>query len=232
MKRNTTIATLLGALIAYPEAVWAEDFAFFKLIKNGKVAAATVAKHCETPDGRVRALSTASLNLTLEKFHERVPYKDRQYTNVNFSPGEWNGQVYKAICPGLYQISVDFIATDADGATDSDVTVHIHLWRKAPLKEGQETQARPGELAGVAFKAGPAAKGAGHASAIVVLGTGDEISTHSLTAPNTKRNFERIELNIHRIQAMAEHARDYVEAEWEADRLAAEKVRFAEMPAG
>lgn len=220
------------ALAAIPFTATAEDFAFFNLIKDGKVPAAAVAKHCETPDGRVRALSTASLNLTLDKFHERVPYKDRQYTNVNFSPGEWTGQVYKAICPGLYQVSVDFIATNADGATDGDVTVHIHLWRKAPLKEGQETQSRPGELAGVAFKAGPSAKGTGHASAVVVLGTGDEISTHSLTAPNTKRHFERIEINVHRIQAMPEHARDYVEAEWEADRLAAEKVRFAEMPAG
>jgi hypothetical protein len=218
------------ALGLFPAAAGTEEFAFFNLIRDGKVSAAEVAKHCETPDGRVRALSTASLNLALDKFHERVPYKDRQYTNVNFSPGEWTGEVYKAICPGLYQVSVDFIATNAEGATDGDITVHIHLWRKAPLKEGQETQARPGELAGVAFKAGPAAKGTGHASATVVLATGDEISTHSLSAPNSTRRFERIALNIHRLQPMPELARDYVAAEWEADRADAEAVRFAAMP--
>lgn len=223
---------LAAALVAAPFTAGAEDFAFFNLIKDGKVSKEQIATHCETPDGKVRALSTASLNLTLEKFHERVPFKDRQYTNVNFSPGEWSGEVYKAICPGLYNVTLDFIAANADGATDGDVTAHIHLWRKAPLKEGQETQARPGELAGVAFKPGPSAKGTGHASAVVVLGTGDEISIHSLSPPNTKRHFERIELNVHRIQPMPEFARDFVAAEWDADKAEADKVRFAPMPKG
>lgn len=223
---------LMAVLCLSPFAVGAEEFAFFNLIKDGKVSAAAIKKHCDSPDGRVRALSTASLNLTLEKFHERVPFRDRQYTNVNFSPGEWSGEVYKAICPGLYSVNVDFIATDAEGGSASDVTVHIHIWRKDAKTDEGKLQARPGDLAGVAFKAGPAAKGTGHASATLALGTGDEISLHSLSGDAKPRRFERIELNIHRLQPMPDLARDFNAAEWEADRLESDKARFAPSPPG
>jgi hypothetical protein len=220
-------ALVLVALCLAPPASRAEEFAFFSLIKDGKVAKDEIARHCESTDGRVRALSTASLNLTLAKNHERVKYGDRQFTNVNFSPGEWTGEVYKAICPGLYSVSVDFIATDKDGATAADVTAHIHIWRRGVVDKEGKPQGRPGDLAGVAFKAGPAPRGTGHASALLALGTGDEISTHSLSSDGKPRHFERIELNVHRVQPMPDLARDYVAAEWEADRAESEKVRFA-----
>lgn len=207
-----------------------EDFTFFTLIKDGRVAAADVASHCQTPKARVRALSTASLNLKLDLNHERVRYVDRQFTNLSFSPGQWTGEVYKVVCPGLYTVTVDFISSDKDGATDGDVTVHIHTWRKAPLPDmpgGDKPMTRPGELSATAVKIGPAARGTGHAQALVALGTGDEISTHSLSDDGKPRFFERVQLNIALVQHMPELARDVVTAEFEADRLESEKVRFA-----
>ncbi|MDX2144985.1 MAG: hypothetical protein SFV19_16640 [Rhodospirillaceae bacterium] len=214
----TTALTL--ALMGAPRA---EDFAFFNLIKDGKVSKDEVAKHCGAPDGMVRAFSVASLNLTLAEFHERVRYTDRQFTNANASPGEWDGEVYKTICPGLYTFSVDYITAAKDGATDGDVTVHIHVWHKA--KGG----ARPGELAAVAEKTGSSARGTGHATATLALGTGDEISTHSLSADGKPRHFERIQLNAVRVHHMPELAADFDLAAWEADRVESDKVRTAPM---
>jgi hypothetical protein len=219
-----------AALCLAPFTASSEDFAFFKLIKDGRVAKEDVASHCQTPPARVRALSTASLNLKLDLNHERVRYVDRQFTNLSFSPGQWTGEVYKAVCPGLYNVTVDFIATDKDGATAGDVTVHIHTWRKAALPDMpafDKPMVRPGELSAVAFKAGPAPKGTGHAQALVALGTGDEISTHSLSSDGKPRFFERVQLNIALVQHMPELARDVVNAEFEADRAESEKVRFA-----
>ena len=218
---------LAAALCAAPLAVHGEDFAFFNLIKDGRVGKADIAKHCESADGRVRGLSTAALNLRLELNHERVKYGDRVFTNVNFSPGEWTGEVYKVICPGLYSVSLDFIADDKDGASADDITVHIHVLHKGALTPDGKPVGRPGELAGVAFKPGPAPRGTGHATALLALGTGDEVSTHTLSGDGKPRHFERIELNIHRVQPLPELARDYVAKEWDADRAESEKVRFA-----
>jgi hypothetical protein len=201
----------------------AEEFAFFTLLKDGKASKETVAQHCESLDGGVRAFSVASLNLTLAQTHERVRYKDRQFTKVNANPGEWNGEVYKVLCPGLYNINLDYITGVAEGATAGDVTVHIHVWHKA------NGGARPGELAAVAEKTGSTARGTGHAAVTLALGTGDEIATHSLSADNKPRFFERIQLTAHRVTHMPELAADFDTKLWEADRVESDKVRAAPM---
>jgi hypothetical protein len=201
----------------------AEDFAFFNLLKDGKASKDVVAQHCGSLDGGVRAFSVASLNLTLAQTHERVRYKDRQFTNVNANPGEWNGEVYKVLCPGLYSINLDYITGAAADATTGDVTVHIHVWHKA------NGGPRPGELAAVAEKTGPTARGTGHAAVTLALGTGDEIATHSLSADGKPRFFERIQLNAHRAAHMPELAADFDTRQWEADRAESDKVRAAPM---
>jgi hypothetical protein len=210
-------------LAASPPAA-AEDFAFFKLLKDGKASKEAVARHCAGPDGGVRAVAAASLNLTLAETHERVRYLDRQLTNVNANPGEWTGEIYKPLCPGLYALSVDFITAGGEGVTDGEVTVHIHVWRKA------EGGPRPGALAAVAVKAGPGARGSGHAAVVLALATGDEIATHSLSADGKPRRFERIQFSAYRVQHMPELAADFDRTAWEADQAEAAKVRFAAMP--
>jgi len=215
--------TTLALGLALPTAVNAEDFAFFNLLKDGKASKADVAAHCASPDGGVRAFSVASLGLTLSEPHERVRYKDRQFTNVNANPGEWNGEVYKPLCPGLYSFTLDYIAAAKDGATAGDVTVHIHVWRKAA------SGARPGELAAVAEKTGAPGRGTGHAAVTLALGTGDEISTHTLSADGKPRYFERIQLTGYRVQHMPELAADFDTAWWDADRAEGEKYRAAPM---
>jgi hypothetical protein len=217
------IVVAAALTLAVMSAAGAEDFAFFNLIKDGKVSKDDVAKHCASPDGGVRAMAVASLNLTLAEPHERVRYKDRQFTNINANPGEWNGEVYKPLCPGLYTVSVDYITAAGDGATAGDVTVHLHAWRK--VKGGP----RPGELVAVAEKTGANPRGTGHATVTLALGTGDEIATHSLSADGKPRRFERIQLNVHRVQHMPELAADFDTALWEADRVESDNVRSAPM---
>ena len=64
---------------------------------------------------------------------------------------------------------------------------------------------------------------------ILALGTGDEISTHSLSADNKPRHFERIQLTSHRVMHIPELATDFDLTLWEADRAESEKVRSAPM---
>jgi hypothetical protein len=201
----------------------AEDFAFFNLLRDGAATKDQVAQHCGGLDGGVRAFSVASLNLKLSEVHERVRYKDRQFTNVNANPGEWNGEVYKVLCPGLYNISLDYITDAKDGATDGDVTVHIHVWHKG------ETASRPGDLAAVAEKTGPNARGTGHASVTLALATGDEVATHSLSADGKPRFFERIQLSAYRVAHMPELAEAFDTKAWEAERAESDKYRSATM---
>jgi hypothetical protein len=212
------------ALLALPAMANAQDFAFFNILKDGKATKDEIDKHCAEGEGFVRAFSVAALNLTLSQTHERVRYADRQFTNVNANPGEWTGEVYKALCPGLYTFNLDYIATPKDGATAGDVTVHIHVWRKA------ENGPRPGDLAAVAEKTGKG-RGTGHASVTLALGTGDEIATHALSADDKPRHFERIQLTGYRVHHIGKLAADFDTAAWEADRAEAEKYKAAPMGA-
>lgn len=214
--RNALILAVVGS-VGTAGGSTARDFAFFDILKDGKADKELIGKHCGEADGWVRAFSSASVNLTQKEAGKRVSYKSQQFTNVNANPGEWSSEVYKALCPGLYTFTLDYVTTPKDGGTSGDVAVQIHVWRKTGKTD------RPGEVVAVADKTGKG-RGTGHASVTLALGTGDEVSTYASSADGKPRHFERIQLNGYRVQHMPQLAIDFDSAWWEADRAIADKA--------
>lgn len=191
------------------------DFEFFGLIdENGQVPASMVAEHCA---GSPRAFSVETRNVAHDTPHQRVWFNGRQITNVNANPGEWNGALYKPLCPGLYVFNVDYTATSTDGATDGDVIVHLHTWHRGG-------RGRPGELAAMAVKAPGQDRGVGHASVVVEMATGDEFSLFTLSPGADKRHFDRIQLTAYRLHHVDDLARDFDTTQWDQERADADAV--------
>jgi hypothetical protein len=226
MRRLTTAAltSAFGAAVMLSGAVAAQtpsqmaddepDFVFFNLIEDGKVSRDKVAAHCA---GSPRALSVEVRDVIHTNPHQRVAFTGRQITNVNASPGEWTGALYKPLCPGLYTFTVDFMSSAEDGATDGEVIVHLHTWHKG----GRE---RPGELAALAVKPAGQERGVGHASVVVEMASGDEFSLFTLSPGADKRRFERLQLNAFLLHDMPKLARDFDTKVWDEERAAAEAV--------
>jgi hypothetical protein len=191
------------------------DFVFFSLIDdNGKVPADKVAAHCE---GSPRALSVETRDLVHTTPHQRVWFSGRQITNVNANPGEWNGALYKPLCPGLYSFNVDYMTNTEDDATAGEIIVHLHVWHRGG-------RARPGELTALAIKAPAQSRGTGHASVIVQMATGDEFSLFTLSPGAEKRHFERLQLTAYRVDHIADLARAFDTKLWDKERAEADGV--------
>ncbi|NKB45469.1 MAG: hypothetical protein GKS03_14450 [Alphaproteobacteria bacterium] len=216
-----TLSLLITALMTGQPA-WAQDgteeepdFVFFSLIDdNGQVAADVVAEHCaDSP----RALSVETKNIVHTTPHQRVWFSGRQITNVNANPGEWNGALYKPLCPGLYSFNVDYMTNAEDGATDGEVVVHLHTWHRG----GRD---RPGELTALAVKAPGQDRGVGHASVIVEMATGDEFSLFTLSPGAEKRRFERLQLTAYRVDHIPKLARAFDRKVWDQERADSDAV--------
>lgn len=214
---TVAFAAVAAGWVAAPALAQEEegDFEFFGLIdENGQVPADKVATHCS---GSPRALSVETRNLVHTEPHQRVWFTGRQITNVNANPGEWNGALYKPLCPGLYSFSVNY-ETDVDNdGTDGEVTVHLHAWKRDGLD-------RPGELTALAIKPTGQAQGVGHASVVVEMATGDEFSLFTLAEGNAPRHFKRLQLTAHRVHHIDDLARDFDTIDWDEERAEADAI--------
>ncbi len=209
------VTALLGVAPVWAQSDEEPDFVFFSLIDdNGRVPADKIADHCA---GSPRALSVETRDLVHTEPHQRVWFTGRQITNVNANPGEWNGALYKPLCPGLYSFSVNYESGVDNGGTDGEVTVHLHAWHR----DGRN---RPGELTALAIKAPGQEHGVGHANVVVEMGTGDEFSLFTLAEDNAPRHFRRLQLTAYRVHDLPKLARDFDSGAWDADRAAADAV--------
>jgi len=210
---------LILPLIASPAST-EEDFSFFALIKDGKIAKEKINAHCaDLP----RALSMVGTNVTHNSsWHQRVAYHDKQVTNLNANPGEWTGSVYKTLCPGLYSFTLDYLASELEGGTNDDFVVHLHVWRK------DGSQDRPGDLTAVAYKTGPGGRSTGHASVTLEMATGDEFSTFSFHPDDAARHFERIQLTAYRVHHIPSLAKEFNLKVWNSELASLAQVPGAE----
>jgi len=191
------------------------DFSFFELMDDyGRITPEQINNHCESSP---RALSVETRDLVHTEPHQRVWFTGRQITNVNANPGEWNGALYKPLCPGLYSFSVSYETSIDNSGTDGEVTVHLHAWSK----EGQE---RPGALTALAIKTSGQKQGAGHASVVLEMATGDEFSLFTLAEDNALRHFKRLQLTAYRVQHLSDLARTFDMEVWDQERYEADAV--------
>ena len=143
-----------------------DDFAqFFSLIVDGKISKDKMAERCA--DQQI-GFTFAGRDVRHDGGLQRIFYNvSREDTSVdgrtlrakhfNASFGEWAGSVFKALCPGLYSIAVDFSTSEIDGVDVADeVLVHVYL-KRADMQ-------RPGQRVVTAIKSGSGPRGSGHAS--------------------------------------------------------------------
>jgi hypothetical protein len=214
---KNVLALSVAGLVGFASLAAARDFAFFNILKDGKADKEAIAKHCSESDGWVRAFSSASVNLLQTQANQRISFKGQQFTNSNASPGEWSMELYKTLCPGLYTFNVDFVTAQKDGSTNGDVTVQLYAWKK------DAKGPRPGTVVAEAVKVGKG-RGAGHATATLAMGTGDEITAFAVSADGKPVYFERVQLNAHRAHHMPQFAADFDSIWWEEDRAVADKI--------
>ncbi len=216
MKRplKKPILTALFAVVLTPAVACVatardEDFLFFNLIVDGKVSKDKIIDHCR---GRPTGFSVVAENQSHEGDKIAVQYDAAQVTNINASPGEWTGSVYKPLCPGQYTFTLDFIASDDDGGNAKDVSVELYLRKR--------NQERPGRLVAIATLTNARMGGAGHATTMLEMATGDELYTFSSAPKGAKRHFRRVQLSGYKVNDMPEHAADWDDEEWDEELTA------------
>ena len=205
---------LLAANLVYGQAFLEEEFSeddfaqFFSLIVDGKISKDKMEERCA--DQQI-GFTFAGRDVQHEGGMQRIFYNvSREDTSVdgrtlrakhfNASFGEWAGSVFKALCPGMYSIAVDFSTSAIDDVNVADeVLVHVYL-KRADME-------RPGQRVVTAFKSGSGPRGSGHATLALPLRSGDEISTYSqAVGPETARNLASVNLTAYKVV----HLEDYV----------------------
>ncbi len=186
-----------------------DDFAqFFSLIVDGKISKEKMAERCA--DQQI-GFTFAGQDVQHDGGMQRVFYNiSREDTSVdgrtlrakhfNASFGEWTGSVFKALCPGLYSIAVDFSTSELDGDDVADeVLLHVYL--------KQAEMDRPGRQIATAVKSGQGPRGSGHATLALPLRSGDEISTYSeAVGSDMSRNLSSVTLTAYKVV----HLEDFV----------------------
>ena len=201
-----------------------EDFAqFFGLIEDGKITQEKMRRRCAT---KQIGFTFSGANLTHDGEPQRVHYNETELRSTvdgrplrskfhNAAFGEWTGYVFKPICGGLFAITLNYSTVDLDEELADDVRVHIRLRR-----EGED---RPGKIVASAVKSGGDGVGNGHATIILTLETGDEVSTYSeAEGASQKRVFERITFSAYKIAHLDETIKEFDTEAWDTDLKAIE----------
>ncbi len=186
-----------------------EDFIFFDLIVDGKVPKEKIVTHCA---GRPTGFSVVAENQSHDQDMAMVQYSATQVANINASPGEWTGAVYKPLCPGQYTFTIDYIASDDDGANAKAVSVELY--------QRKRNGDRPGQLVAIAALTDARKGGAGHATVMLEMATGDELYTYSRAEGNAKRHFIRVQLSGYKVNDMPDIAADWDNEAWDAELAA------------
>ncbi len=187
-----------------------EDFAkFFGLIEDDKITAKRMNARCAE---EILGFTFAAKGLVHKGGPQRVYYNETglngtvdgrslRSRHFNLSLGEWTGAVFKPLCPGMWVLTVDFVAgaRNLGAATTEPVVLHLYVWGA-----GEE---RPGRsVLSVAAAAGESR----HITIALPLHTADEVTTWSEApklADNRTRVLERVVLTGYKIA----HLEKYIE---------------------
>ena len=172
-------------------------------IEDGKISRDKMIARCEK---EIVGFTFAGLDLVHSGPPERLKYNQTRVTgsvdgrvmrsrHFNISFGEWTGAVFKPLCSGMWSIEVDFTATP-------NTRVEIYL-----RKPGEERPGKP--LLG---------SNSGHLSLALPLGTGDEISTWSVsTMDDRRRHIDQATFTAFKIAHIEKYMQEFDEDAWNAD---------------
>ncbi len=202
-----------------------EDFQqFFGLIEDGKISKEKLEVRCVTKES---GFTFTAKDLLHKSNLERLEYNETKlnasvdgrplrskYHNAAF--GEWTGSIFKPICAGLYLISLDVTVASGDVADAEQTRIHIFLRR--------EGEARPGRIMTTAHTSGEG-RAAGHATLVLALRTGDEVSTYSQATGNAQsRLIERASFTAAKIAHIDGLIDEFDSEAWDADLIALENT--------
>ena len=233
-----TSSFILSVLLLVTTAVWAQeidyfqefdydDFTpgdfekFFGLIVDGKITPEKLNGMCSkhklgfTVEAKDTTIEVPSGRLFYNVSQQLGAVDGRSFRSryFNASLGEWTGSVFKPICPGLYFFSLDLTASVSQEA-DSDLSLHLMLRR--PDWE------RPGKTVATALKASTSLRGGGHTSVVLLMGTGDEVST--IFEGPAQAKLEVVRLSVHKVTHIEELVQEFDVEVWNQDLKALESV--------
>ena len=176
---------------------------FFGLIEDGKISLEDMTTRCRK---EVVGFTFAGLDLEHAGERERIEYNQTRVTgsvdgrvmrsrHFNISFGEWTGSVFKPLCAGMWSIAVDFSASP---------NTRVDLYLRKPGEE------RPGKAIITSTS--------GHLSLALPLGTGDEISTYSVSVnENDKRRIGQATFTAYKVAHIDKYMAEFDEAAWNAE---------------
>jgi hypothetical protein len=202
-------ASLLMAAAAPAQDMSNEEFTdhdfeqFFGQIEGGKISLEKMIARCKQ---EVVGFTFAGLDLQHNGERERIDYNQTRIKgsvdgrvmrsrHYNFSFGEWTGSVFKPLCSGLWSIGVDF---------DASPNTRVDLYLRKPGEE------RPGQAI--------LSSSSGHLSLALPLGTGDEISTYTVSVTDKpQRTIPQATFTAYKIAHIDKYMTEFDEAAWNAD---------------
>ena len=209
-----------------------EDFQkFFGLLEDGKITQKKNEQRCAnekvgfTYTGanleQTGAPTRIDYNVTaLDMTVDGRPFRSK-YRNATF--GEWTGQVFKPLCGGLYSFAVDFAVKLPKRTDPRDISIRIYMQRKGDQ--------RPGLMVMEAHPSGSDGYATGHASIVLPMATGDEVSTWSaLNNGKDELLVESISITGYKISHLPELTRDFDQTAWSDDMKALGSRLGAQMP--
>ncbi|MGI9308698.1 MAG: hypothetical protein ACR2P6_05520 [Gammaproteobacteria bacterium] len=196
-----------------------EDFQkFFGLLEDGKISRDKMEQRCVA---EILGFSFTGENLEHKGEAQRINYNKtgldmtvdgRPFRSKYRSPsfGEWTGEVFKPICPGLYSFSVDFEVRLNDGVQPEDVSLQLYMQR--------EGDTRPGLLVMEAHAAGSEDFAVGHAAVVLPMATGDELSTWSAIADGKgARTLSAVSISVYKVDHLPELTKAFDQEAWAAE---------------
>ncbi|MEC9375021.1 MAG: hypothetical protein VYA80_01465 [Pseudomonadota bacterium] len=209
-----------------------EDFdKFFGLLVDGKVTQEKNEKRCA--DEKIgftftgKELSHNSkptrINYNVTKLDMTVdgrPFRSK-YRNATF--GEWTGQVFKPLCGGLYNFTIDYSLELPEQIDPRDINVQIYLQRNG--------DSRPGLMVMESHPNGNQGYATGQANVVLPMSTGDEVSTWTSLDGGIKTiEFESVAISGYKISHLPELTLAFDQSLWTEDMKALDSRLGALMP--
>jgi hypothetical protein len=186
------------------ESFTEDDFAqFFSLVQDGRIPAADMSARCREQG---IGFTFVGRDIVHDQPEQRIFYnvsredssadgRTLRAKHFNASFGEWTGSVFKPLCSGLWSIGVDF---------DASPNTRVDLYLRKPGEE------RPGQAI--------LSSSSGHLSLALPLGTGDEISTYTVSVTDKpQRTIPQATFTAYKIAHIDKYMTEFDEAAWNAD---------------
>ena len=208
-----------------------EDFEkFFGLLEDGKISMEKNEERCAeeevgftyTGANIEHPAESTRINYNVTKLVMSADGRPFRSKHRNATFGEWTGQVFKPLCGGLYSFTVEYALDMPKRARPRDISIQIYLQR--------EGDTRPGYMVMESHPSGSNGYATGHATIVMPLATGDEVSTWSVSTNGKPINIESVAISGYKVAHLPELTGAFDQNAWTADMKILGSRLGAQMP--